>query len=210
MAVMKNKKIVIALVVGLLAAVAGMITAGAFFTSSDDVSNKFTVADPKVTVVENPENGPYVWGSDTKQVQLRNDSENMDGYVRCTVFPVIINADGKIENLGTSGFSEPVENSVYYGDVELILHDNWSENWIYSGGYFYYKYKLTTGSETSLLLNGVDLKDGADKTKYKDLTVNIEVSADIIQPEAIAKDNAWEYVTIKSNGLLALKEGKYE
>ena len=210
MAVMKNKKIVIALVVGLLAAVAGMITAGAFFTSSDDVSNKFTVADPKVTVVENPENGPYVWESDTKQVQLRNDSENMDGYVRCTVFPVIINADGKIENLGTSGFSEPVENSVYYGDVELILHDNWSENWIYSGGYFYYKYKLTTGSETSLLLNGVDLKDGADKTKYKDLTVNIEVSADIIQPEAIAKDNAWEYVTIKSNGLLALKEGKYE
>lgn len=210
MAVMKNKKIVIALVVGLLAAVAGMITAGAFFTSSDDVSNKFTVADPKVTVVENPEDNPYEWGSDTKQVQLRNDSENMDGYVRCTVFPVITNADGNIENLGTSGFSEPVGNSVYFGDIELILHDDWSENWIYSGGYFYYKHKLMTGSETSLLLNGVDLKDGANKTKYKDLTVNIEVSADIIQPEAIAKDNAWKYVTIKSNGLLALKEGQYE
>lgn len=210
MAVMKNKKIVIALVVGLLATVAGMITAGAFFTSSDDVSNKFTVADPKVTVVENPEDSPYEWGSDTKQVQLRNDSENMDGYVRCTVFPVITNADGNIENLGTSGFSEPVGNSVYFGDIELILSGDWSENWIYSGGYFYYKHKLTTGSETSLLLNGVDLKDGADKTKYKDLTVNIEVSADIIQPEAIAKDNAWKYVTIKSNGLLALKEGQYE
>ena len=210
MAVMKNKKIVIALIVGLLAAVAGMITAGAFFTSSDDVSNEFTVAEPKVTVVENPEDGPYEWGSDTKQVQLRNDSENMDGYVRCTLFPVITSADGNIENLGTSGFSEPVGNSVYFGDIELILSGDWSENWIYSGGYFYYKHKLTTGSETSLLLNGVDLKDGADKTKYKDLTVNIEVSADIIQPEAIAKDSAWKYVTIRSNGLLALKEGQYE
>lgn len=205
MAVMKNKKIVIALIVGLLAVVAGMITAGAFFTSSDDVSNEFTVADPKVTVVENPEVGPYEWGSDTKQVQLRNDSENMDGYVRCTLFPVITNSDGNIENLGTSGFSEPVGNSVYYGDVELILSGDWSENWIYSNGYFYYKHKLTTGSETSLLLNGVDLKDSADKTKYKDLTINIEVSADIIQPEAITKDNAWETVTIGSNGILALR-----
>ena len=205
MAVMKNKKVIIAIVVGLLVAVVGTIAASAFFTATDDVSNEFTVADPKVTVVEDPEDGPYEWGSDTKQVQFRNDSENMDGYVRCMIFTTIKNADGNIENIGTSGFSEPVGNSVYFGDIELVLHPSWRYLWVYKDGYFYYQSKLKTGSMTSPLLTGVKLKDGADKTAYKDLTVNIEVSADIIQPEAITKDNAWEDVTIQSNGLLALK-----
>lgn len=205
MAVMRNRNIVIALVMGLLVAIAGTIAASAFFTATDDVSNKFTVADPKVTVVENHENDPYEWGSDTKQVQLRNDSKNMDGYVRCMIFPTVKNADGNIENLGTSEFSDPVVNSVYFGDIELVLNPSWSRFWIYKNGYFYYKDKLKTGSITTPLLNGVKLKDGTDKTKYKDLTVNIEVSADIIQPEAITKDNAWEDVTINSNCILALK-----
>lgn len=205
MTVMKNKKLIIALVVSLLVVIAGTIAASAFFTATDDVSNEFTVADPKVTVVENPEDGPYEWGSNTKQVQLRNDSENMDGYVRCMIFPTVKNADGNIENVGTSGFSEPIGNSVFFGDIELVLHPSWRYLWVYKDGYFYYQNKLSTGSVTSPLLNGVKLKDGADKTKYKDLTVNIEVSADIIQPEAITKDNAWETVKITSGGSLVLR-----
>ncbi len=205
MTVNRNKKIVIALVVGLLVAIAGTIVASAFFTATDDVSNEFTVADPKVTVIENPENGPYEWGSDTKQVLLKNDSKDMDGYVRCMIFPTVKNADGNIENLSTSGFSEPMENSVYFGNIELVLNPSWSRFWIYKDGYFYYKDKLKTGSITTPLLNGVKMRNGADKSVFKNLTINIEVSADIIQPEAIIKDNAWEDVTIDSNGILALK-----
>lgn len=205
MIVKKNKKLIIALVVGLLVVIAGTIAARAFFTATDEVSNEITVADPKVTVIEDPEDGPYEWGSNTKQVQLRNDSENMDGYVRCMIFPTVTNADGNIENVGTSGFSEPIGNSVFFGDIELVLHPSWRYLWVYKDGYFYYQNKLSTGSVTSPLLNGVKLKDGADKTKYKDLTVNIEVSADIIQPEAITKDNAWEAVKITSGGSLVLR-----
>lgn len=205
MIVKKNKKLIIALVVGLLVVIAGTIAARAFFTATDEVSNEITVADPKVTVIEDPEDGPYEWGSNTKQVQLRNDSENMDGYVRCMIFPTVTNADGNIENVGTSGFSEPIGNSMFFGDIELVLHPSWRYLWVYKDGYFYYQNKLSTGSVTSPLLNGVKLKDGADKTKYKDLTVNIEVSADIIQPEAITKDNAWEAVKITSGGSLVLR-----
>ena len=205
MTVKNNTKLIIALAVGLLIVIAGTIAASAFFTATDEVSNEFTVADPKVTVIENPEDGPYDWGDDTKQIRLRNDSENMDGYVRCMIFPTVKNANGNIENAATSGFSEPVGNSVYFGDIELVLHPSWRSFWVYKDGYFYFQNKLSTGSMTSPLLNGVKLKDGTDKTAYKDLTINIEVSADIIQPEAITKDNAWEAVKITSGGSLVLK-----
>ncbi len=205
MAVRKNKKLIIALVVGLLIVIVGAIAANAFFTATDEVSNEFTVAEPKVTVIENPEKGPYEWGDDTKQIRLRNDSENMDGYVRCMIFPTVKNADGNIENIATSGFSEPVGNSVFFGDIELVLHPSWRYLWVYKDGYFYYHNKLNTGNMTSPLLNGVKLKDDADKAEYKDLTVSIEVSADIIQPEAITKDNAWEAVKITSGGSLDLR-----
>lgn len=201
---MKNKKLIAIITVCIVAVISCSIVAGAFFTANDSSVNEFTVADPKVTVEETPKDGPYEWSADGKHVSLRNDSTNLNGYVRAMIFPILKNADGNTQNIGTSGFSNPSGNTVTFGDFVFTLASDWSKNWVYKNGYFYYKSELAPGQSTSLLLRGVTLKGTADKTKYADITVNIEVSADIIQKEALIKDNAWSDVKI-TNGQLALR-----
>lgn len=204
----KNKKIIISVVSCVVAlAIIGTVLAVAFFTASDTAENQFTVATPVVTVVEDPEDGPYEWTEDSKSVWLRNDSENLDGYVRCTVFPVILNADGNIVNTGTSSMSEPQEIDgqmvIAFGDIYLVLADNdsWEDNWIYADGYFYYREKLSAGEETTPLISGVILSPDADIDEYADYTIDIEVFADIIQEEAITVDNSWPAVQVHNDVL---------
>lgn len=196
----KNKKLLTCLLVVILLLTC-VISVAAYFTARDTAINKFTVAEPKVTVIETPESGPYEWGMDTKKVKLRNDSTNMDGYVRCTIFPIVTNSNGNIENIETVPLPEPDGIAIIYKDFVFMLDESWENNWIYRNGYFYYKHELAEGETTPLLLTGVFVNSESPE-KFEDLTVTVNVSADIIQREAIIKDNAWSDISISSDNTL--------
>lgn len=203
-----NKKVILIPALTTFLLTFGSISSVAYFTAEDTVTNVFSAAHADIEIPENPETGPYDWGVDTKKVSIKNTSETMDGYVRAAIFPQIKNADGNIENQPTNTFTTPTGNKLAYGDIVLVLADNWSDNFLYKNGYFYYKNILKFGEITPELLQGVVLSETANKELYKDKTIDVEVISTIVQKESINKEDfnqSWSDIKINSDTTLSLK-----
>jgi hypothetical protein len=73
-----------------------------------------------------------------------------------------------------------VDNYVYH------FSSNWSDDWFYRDGYFYYTHPLPTETSTSTLLEGIT------ETSSNGATVDVPVTVDAIQanPTSFVED-AW-------------------
>lgn len=93
------------------------------------------------------------------------------------------------------------------GSVTYVLNGNWSQYWIYNqaDGYFYYKYPVAPGEETTELLQKVRIPVEIYEDAYKGYDLRVDVLADAIQTEGEALDKRWvdAGLFIKEDGSLA-------
>lgn len=154
------------------------------------LTNPFTMGDTTVIIEEN------FAGWTVKQVQLKNGAgeDHVDGIVRASLVPIILDAngsDGRPANAGS--MAAPTGNTMVMGDFTFVLASNWSTNWFYKDGYFYYRSVLAPGASTTRLLEKVQLTNSTPATieQYKNYTITVEVLADILQATDAAAQDAW-------------------
>lgn len=153
-------------------------------------TNPFTFGNASITIEEEFDN----W--DMKKVFLTNDDleENVPGVVRAMIVPVLKDATTGDGLGGTlQALSEPVDNKMVVGDFTFQFASDWASNWFYQDGYFYYRKVLEPGETSTQLLQKVTLtNDTQEKRKeYENVTVEVEVLADILQAEGGAAAEAW-------------------
>ena len=107
--------------------------------------------------------------------------------------PYILDSDGNYISCDLGGLSAPVGNKMVLGDLTLEFASDWSTNWFYQDGYFYYKKVLNPGESTTMLLSKVSLTSNTAemKKKYADTEIKIEVMAAILQAEGGAPEAEW-------------------
>jgi len=157
------------------------------------VSNNFTMGIPKVEINEPSVDPDHVqWGANSKPVTLSVPLNAGGGVVRASFIPMFKNAAGVL--------AQPISNQLVCGDITLHFTPGWDTNWFYRNGYFYYKTVLAPGQTTTMLLSGVTLTANTPEmiTKYQDISVEIEVLADILQKNADT-DTLWG-VTVDDSG----------
>lgn len=189
------------LLVGVLAIVGTVMY---LTTQTVELTNAFTVGKNTIQIVEPDINPDAVeWGSEMKPVKLRNpgEADNAPGVVRAMLIPYLTDADTG-DRLGgdLGGLTEPVGNTMALGDVTFHFANDWSNNWFYMDGFFYYRKVLSPGEETTKLLTGVTLSD-AKAGEYTDKRVKIDVMADILQTEGDAPSTEWG-VTVSGDSVL--------
>lgn len=159
-------------------------------TTTNQEVNKFGVGKTSVTIIEenvDPTNPPIPWDPDSKHVQLQLGAGDdiVPSLVRAIIVPIVRDdATGNITEGHFGPLTEPVGNQVEMMDIIYHFNSNWSSNWLYKDGYFYYKKVLNANEITELLLEGVTLSGSADSAYYADKQVYIEVYADAIQSQA--------------------------
>ncbi len=221
----KRTKKIILLSITICVAVA--IIAFAAGRSSKQVENSFAPASASIGIIENgstiedtTNNVPFETKDNDfvakKKVQIQNPSgaNSIPVFVRVCIFPkfYVNQEDGIQTQLAVFGDAFPASvsgNSFTMGDVTFNLTDDWSKNWYYDGGYFYYIGKnddgvvgvLDVGEETPLLLESVSV----DKVKYnsdyldKGAKLKVVVIADSIQTVGGAVDENWNINKLTSN-----------
>lgn len=163
-------------------------------TQTNEVTNAFAVGQNSIQIVEDVADQNAVdWGSTGKPVKLRNPNElgNVPGVVRAMIVPYLedmVTGDRVGGSLGT--LAEPVGNTMVLGDITFHFAPDWSTNWFYKDGFFYYRKVLEPGQETSQLLAGVTLEAGKE-AEYDEIRVKVDVAADILQTEGGAPGAEW-------------------
>lgn len=130
-------------------------------------------------------------GSTTsKYLQVKNISNirEIDSYVRVMLVPVFRMETG---TLAGNMSLNPINNSIFIiapnGSTSILnLIPNWSNYWIYSNGYYYYKKILHPNELTSALLQNITV---ADNTLWN--SFQVEVLVDSIQAESKAASSIW-------------------
>lgn len=137
----------------------------AWFLSSESKANEFNFGTIKVEVLEpgfsditDAEVGSY-----QKNIKV-NSLGSKRTYVRVRLVP------------------EWSENSLPTSNVQLNLASN--SDWVYSDGYYYFKYYLTENQETSLLLNSITITSLTPEYSGKTLTIKAVAEAAQITHEA--------------------------
>ncbi|MCD7741622.1 MAG: hypothetical protein LUI06_05415 [Ruminococcus sp.] len=98
-------------------------------------------------------------------------------------------------------------NSFKNGDVTFNLVSDWSDNWLYCNGYFYYKKAVDPGETTAQLLESVSISGTTYNTLDKyGLELEIDVLTDGIQTEGGAVDARWTDVEISTDGTLSVSD----
>ncbi len=93
------------------------------------------------------------------------------------------------------------------GDVTFNLVSDWTDNWLYCNGYFYYKKAVDPGETTAQLLESVSISGTTYNTLDKyGLELEIDVLTDGIQTEGGAVDARWSDVEISSDGTLSVSD----
>ncbi len=93
------------------------------------------------------------------------------------------------------------------GDVTFNLVSDWSDNWLYCNGYFYYKKAVDPGETTAQLLESVSISGTTYNTLDKyGLELEIDVLTDGIQTEGGAVDARWTDVEISTDGTLSISD----
>jgi hypothetical protein len=110
---------------------------------------------------------PYVeGGKHPKEVSAKNTG-NARAFVRIHVAPSILASDG----------ATPLPSQLFQ-EVWLYLSDGaadrkvaelqkWNEDWLYAGGYFYYRKALEPASETSLLFSKIQIAPAANSKEHQ-------------------------------------------
>lgn len=174
---MKNKIVVVSTITLILLLLGG--TSMAWFVSNPDaLSNKFTAGTVKVEVLEPGfKNIPNAAGNTThgKNVKVKSLGSKKT-YVRVRLVPMWENEP-----------SLPVSNVT----LNLVnVGESGDKDWVDGGdGYYYYKYYLTTGQETSLLLDGVTF--GELGPEYEGKTFILKVVAEAVQASNNAYKEVW-------------------
>lgn len=157
-------------------------------------TNAFTVGANQIQIVEPDVNPDAVaWGTTTKPVKLRNPGEegNAAGVVRAMLIPYLTDATTGDRIGGSLGnLAEPTGNQMQLGDIIFHFSEDWSTNWFYKDGFFYYRKVLKPGEETTKLLAGVTLASGKE-SEYTDVRARVDVMADILQTEGGAPNSQW-------------------
>lgn len=164
-------------------------------SKTDSLDNELEFGKTTITVTEDFQ------GWDLKKVQLTADAgaEKVPVVVRAILVPYITDSTGNYVEVELSQLVEPVSNKITMGDFIFEMDSNWSSNWFYKDGFFYYKKVLQPGETTQPLLNRVYPIDSSTETqeKYKDKKIKVEVMADSIQAEGTAAYVEW---AVKVNG----------
>lgn len=166
------------------------------------ITNTFSFGRADVKITESGVNSNEVaWGMNTKKVVITISEGNIRGVVRAIVVPILKTGTGEI--IGQQlldKLSAPVSNIMVMGDITLCFDTDWETYWFYKNGYFYYKEILEPSEPAEHLLTGIILTNPtAEKiAEYQNITVEIEVMADMIQSIADAP-SVWG-VIVESNG----------
>jgi len=141
------------------------------------VTNQFTAGTVKIEINEHGFTDVVNWNpGDTteKKVSVKSKGSKAS-YVRVSLTPVWE------DNL-------PIDN--------VIL--NWNENdWVYSGGWYYYKQILGAGQETPLLLQSVTLDGSGTGDQYQGKALQIVVDAEAVQASHGAYKDAWGLISCR-------------
>lgn len=125
--------------------------------------------------------------AETKYISVFNEATAPDGrigadaYIRVALVPIWSKTDG-------SNSALPVSN------VVLTLAPNATDDWIQGkDGYYYYKYPVAPGSNTSRLLESVswNLTNTSLDAEYLSSLLEVQVLADAIQSQSNAIENYW-------------------
>lgn len=125
-----------------------------------------------------------------KQVQIQNaqNPHEVNCYIRVLLIVAFRTNDGTLaSNVTLNPLGNNISVTAPNGEsVTLQLVNGWEHDWIYEGGYFYYKDIVHPGQSTTALLNKVLV---TDDELWDSLC--IEVLSDAIQAEGGAANNAW-------------------
>lgn len=183
----KRRGILLASAVLTAAVIIGAGGTYAWFSSTKQADNDFTVGQVNIGVVENDDTEhPYEGGSNgdftafssegderVKAVQIVNlDKEDraVPAYVRARIVPIWRDANG-------NGIAVPARITLLDGD----------ENWEQLGDCYYYTLPVDPGDMTGYLMEKVRL----DSDVPAGATLEIEVLADAVQAEGGAASEAW-------------------
>lgn len=143
-------------------------------------------------------------GWETKEVRLQaaQGAGYVPGIARAKLVPYVTDISGNyvFANLGPA--QAPQGNTLVFGDITLVLADNWTDNWFYQDGFFYCKTVLDPGGTTALLLKKVTFTNETVKEDYNNKQISIEVLADILQVSGTQSQTLWG-VAAGTNGAVA-------
>lgn len=196
----KKKQLTIVILIAIVIVISAVFAA---VYSNKSVKNNFVPAQVSVSVIENDEvvstknELPFGNGNAEKRVQIKNSgtgSNSADEYVRVCIFPKFVNSSNEdIEIFIPYTIPETITDTVFtIGDVTFTLDNNWTDNWLYIDGYFYYKDSLSPGDTTPNLLVSVSM-DTDKLNSYRDMGALLRVSilADAIQTVGGAVEARW-------------------
>ncbi len=201
---MKHKKaiIIISLFAIMLASIAGQSTFAYLQDNSSVSSASFAPAAVQITINDDFANNTITLAANTPKsmpVSITNEATSADGrsgtsaYIRVAIIPIWCHADG-------SGTALPSNN------VTLILASSAATDWLLGkDGYYYYKYPVAAGSDTTQLLSAVSwhLTNTSLDAEYQACKLEVQVLADAIQSTTNTVENYWG-VQVGSNGNLSL------
>lgn len=165
---MKTKIIAVSTILIAILIVAG--SSMAWFSSTDAADNGFQIGTVKVEVVEEGFTDVSGATATTYEKNVKVRSLGTKGtYVRVRLVPEWSNP------------SLPVSN------VQLKLANN--SHWVYSDGYYYFKYYLQQNEITSLVLDSVTFTELGEE--YEGETFKLHVIAEGVQITHNAWQNVW-------------------
>ena len=167
----RNRKLLIAAGLVVVIAVGGVF---AYFNQTMTVENPFDTGKYDSVLSEDfsPADGEN-WepGAEVnKDIEVKNTG-NYDVIVRVKFDEKWVNkTDGKIvkENTGMDATTsqDNAKDGLIAADGSVVAKTLKADNWVYNGGYWYYKSNLTAGNTTGTFLDAVKLLEDADMGKY--------------------------------------------
>lgn len=175
--------------------------------------NSMTAGTIGVTVLENgtPDGfvppGPGDTDAD-KEITIRNDgdAQNIPVYIRVALVPVFrTDANHYFGDVDDSKLSTDKALYATYNNTKftLAINPNYSNDWFYKGGFFYYKQPLMGNTTTSALLQQVTIAPAVVGGTASWENFEVEVLTEAIQTDAAGSAGIAKWgVTRNSNGTL--------
>ena len=192
----RKKSIKILWILGMLALL-GIGTTFAYFQASDTIENKFQTAEARIYINEkfNPKD-QWVPGEE-KQKEIRFGNEGrIASVLRVRFTPVLKLKDG-------------TEDSEAAGTFQLNFADDFQNDWVQQGDWYYYKKVLEPSQITDITLKSVTISDsiGNDAhgiaTDYAGAIYDVKVEGELLQASLAAESAAymnWELTPQVTDG----------
>jgi len=182
---MKKKAILILTIIAMTAslAVAGTL---AWFTGDASVANVFNAGSVDVAIYENEdpvdEEGltfdDFVPGDEEQKVVTFKNTGTSDAYIRAKA---------------TASWGPEL-------DASNITIDYNTEDWVFSNGWYYYKYVVAGGNSTTPLFDTVTFEPGNNDNNYQNAVLTVQIDVEAIQAANGAAIDAWEEFPFADEG----------